>query len=132
MNTTDQQPAKTLKELCAQWADAKRDENAAKQRREAAAAQILALVEKKDKGATTTKVDGFGITATGKVPISMDWDAWELVKGEIPPEMHPVKNKPELDEKGVAWLKENKPELYAKLPITVKPASHTLEVKVTL
>ena len=84
--------------------------------------QIVSLTGKRDEGAKTVDATGFKITVTGKISRKMDWKAWETVKAQIPPEMHPVKLKPELDEKGVKWLADNQPDIYKLLPITVAPA----------
>ena len=121
--------AKTLEELSAEWLKAKKAEAAAYKKRVAIEDQIVALTGKRDEGSQTVDATGFKITITGKVSRKMDWDKWEDVKAQIAPNLHPVKYKPELDEKGVKYLQANEPEIYALLPIEVKPAKTAIEVK---
>lgn len=122
---------KTLEQLVAEWRIAKKAEAAANKDRTAIEEQIIALTGKRDEGSQTHTVEGFKITVTGKVSRKMDWDKWEQVKSQIAPNLHPVKYKPELDEKGVKYLQANEPEIYALLPIEVKPAKTAIEVKAT-
>jgi hypothetical protein len=77
----------------------------------------------------STDSSKFESNITSKISRKMDWKAWEAIKAQIPPEMHPVKLKPELDEKGVKWLADNQPDIYKLLPIEVKPAKTAVEVK---
>lgn len=121
--------AKTLEQLVAEWRVAKKAEATANKERAAIEEQIVALTGKKDEGSQTHEVEGFKVTVTGKVSRKMDWDKWEQVKAQIAPNLHPVKYKPELDEKGVKYLQANEPEIYALLPIEVKPAKTAIEVK---
>jgi len=118
-----------LKQLSADWLKAKAEEAAANKRRVAIEEQIVALTGKRDEGSQTHEAEGFKVTVTGKVSRKMDWDKWEQVKSQIAPNLHPVKFKPELDEKGVKYLQANEPEIYALLPIEVKPAKTAIEVK---
>ena len=85
---------------------------------------------KKDEGAQTHDAGAFKVAVTGKVTRKMDWDKWDAVKSSIPANLHPVKMKPELDEKGVKYLQANEPEIYKQLPIEVKPAKTAVEVKI--
>ncbi len=121
--------ASTLEQLSAAWLAAKKAENAASKERVAIEEQIVALTGKRDEGAQTHEAEGFKVTVTGKISRKMDWDKWEQVKAQIAPNLHPVKYKPELDEKGVKYLQANEPEIYALLPIEVKPAKTGIEVK---
>ena len=121
----------TLEELAADWLRAKAEESAANKRRIQIEEHIVALTGKRDEGSKTVDAPGFKITVTGKISRRMDWDKWEQVKGQIAPQLWPVKMKPELDEKGVKWLQQNEVEIYAMLPIEVKPAKTAIEVKVS-
>lgn len=121
--------AKTLEQLSAEWLAAKKAEAAANKQRVAIEDQIVLLTGKRDEGSQTVDATGFKITVTGKVSRKMDWDKWETIKAQIAPNLHPVKFKPELDEKGVKYLQANEPEIYALLPIEVKPAKTAIEVK---
>lgn len=119
----------TLDQLSAAWLAAKKAENTAAKERAAIEEQIVAMTGKRDEGAQTHEAEGFKVTVTGKVSRKMDWDKWETVKAQIAPNLHPIKYKPELDEKGVKYLQANEPEIYALLPIEVKPAKTAIEVK---
>jgi len=119
----------TLEELSAKWLAAKKAENVANKERLAIEDQIVELTGKRDEGSKTIDATGFKVTVTGKISRKMDWEKWEAVKAQIHPNLHPVKYKPELDEKGVKYLQANEPAIYALLPIEVKPAKTAIEVK---
>ncbi len=121
--------SKTIEQLCADWLAAKKAEQKANAERVAIEDQIVSITGKRDEGAKTVEVNGFKITVTGRISRKMDWKAWDKVKTQIPADMHPVKLKPELDEKGVKWLADNQPDIYKLLPIEVKPAKTAVEVK---
>lgn len=122
-------PALTLGQLSAEWLTAKAEEARAAKRRLVIEEQIIALTGKRDEGSKTVDATGYKITVTGKVTRKLDWDKWEQIKTQIAPALWPVKMKPELDEKGVKWLQQNEVEIYALLPIEVKPAKTAIEVK---
>ncbi len=120
----------TLEQLCDAWLNAKAVEVSATKTRIDIENQIIELTGKRDEGASTHEANGFKVTVTGKMTRKMDWKAWEDVKGQIHQNLWPVKMKPELDEKGVKWLQNNEPDIYSLLPIEVKPAKTSVEVKV--
>ncbi len=119
----------TIEQLCTQWLEAKAAERKATDMRVAIEEQIIAVTGKRDEGAKTVDANGFKITVTGKITRKMDWAAWETAKLGIPNEMHPVRYKPELDERGVKWLAEHKPDYYKMLPIESKPAKTSVDIK---
>lgn len=119
----------SLEALCADWLAAKDVERKATADRVAIEDQIVAITGKRDEGAQTHEAGAFKVAVTGKVTRKMDWDKWDQVKASIPANLHPVKLKPELDEKGVKWLRDNQPDLYALLPMETKPAKTAVEVK---
>jgi len=121
--------SQTIEQLCTDWLQAKKAEQKANAERIAIEEQIVSLTGKRDEGAKTVDATGFKITVIGKISRKMDWKAWETIKAQIPADMHPVKFKPELDEKGVKWLADNQPDIYKLLPITVAPAKTAVEVK---
>jgi len=121
---------KTIEQLSAEWLAAKKAEAAAHKQRTAIEEQIILLTGKRDEGSKTVAANGFKVTVTGKLSRKMDWDLWEIAKTKIDKNLWPVKMKPELDETGVKWLQNNEPEIYALLPIEVKPAKTAIEVKV--
>lgn len=118
-----------LEKLCADWLKAKQAETAANTLRVDIEDQIVALTGKKDEGAKTVDAEGFKLTITGKMTRKMDWTKWEAIKSQIPALLHPVKLKTEIDEKGVKYLQLNEPEIYALLPLEIKPAKTSVDIK---
>ncbi len=118
-----------LKGLAAEWLAAKAIEAKAVADRVAIEEKIVAVTGKKDEGSQTHDADGFKITVKGVINRKMDWTKWEEVKSTIPSELHPVKMKPELDEKGIKWLQEHRVDLYALLPITATPGKTGIDIK---
>lgn len=118
-----------LETLCREWLEAKQAEAKAARDRIAIEERIIFHTGKRDEGSQTHEFNGYKITVTGKVSRKMDWKKWEVIKAQIPPNLHPIKTKLELDEKGVKYLQSNEPEVYALLPIEVTPAKTAIEVK---
>lgn len=118
-----------LNELAREWLEAKAAEDSASKLRVAIEDQIVALTGKRDEGSQTHDLGPFKLTVKGVLYRKMDWDKWETVSRQIPVEYHPVKLKPELDEKGIKWLQEQRPELYALLPIEVRPGKTGVSIK---
>ena len=122
----------TLHDLAAEYAAAKEAEAQwATRRRELAAAIHAATGHTAEGQKTYYDADGWKIVVKAPLIRSMDWKAWEQVKDQIHPDLHPIKIKKELDEKGVKWLMANEPDLYAVVAqaITTKPG--TVQVTVT-
>lgn len=119
----------SLEKLCADWLKAKSVETASAALRVDIETQILAITGHKEEGANTVNEGAFKLTISGKLTRKMDWDKWETIKSQIPELMRPVKSKLELDEKGVKYLKLNEPEIYALLPIEVKPAKTSVSIE---
>lgn len=118
------------KELVKSLLRAKAIERKANADRVAAEEALIAALGKRDEGAQTHNIEGYKITITGKVSRRMDWKAWEEVQQFIPLALHPVKMKPELDEKGVKYLQANEPEIYKLLPLTVTPAKTAVDIEI--
>lgn len=110
-----------LKTLCADWLNAKAEEKAATKRRVDLETEILKITGSRDEGSKTTTIEGFKITTKGVINRKMDWEKWQLVRGNIPQTMWPVKTKMEIDEQGVKYLQANEPEYYRLLPLTATP-----------
>lgn len=117
------------KELAEALLRAKATERKANADRIAAEEALIAALGKRDEGAQTHNIDGYKITITGKVSRKMDWKAWIEVEESIPAHLRPVKMKPELDEKGVKYLRDNEPEIYKLLPLTVTPAKTAVDIE---
>jgi hypothetical protein len=118
----------SLASLCGAWLDAKKRETAAAEDRVAIEDKIVAITGKRDEGSQTVNEADFKLTITGKVTRKMDWDKWEHIKSQIPPNLHPIKLKPELDDKGVKYLQANEPEIYRLLPIETRPAKTSVAI----
>lgn len=116
-------------ELCAKLLRAKDAEAQANATRVDIETKLIAMVGHRPEGSETKDHGEYKITTTGKITRKMNWDSWAAVKTQIPDELHPVKLKPELDEKGVKWLQVHKPDLYLLLPIECKPAKTAVEVR---
>lgn len=124
-----QQP--DLETLAVDWLRAKKEEADANKRRVAIEVQMLAHIETKPEGATTVEAGLFKVTAETKLARSIDWDAYDAIREQIPERMRPVKFKRELDATGCKYLENNEPQIYALLApcITVKPAKTAITVK---
>lgn len=120
----------TLKELAEKWIAAKHAEGEWNKRRVELEEQIVALTGKKDEGSQTVNEDGFKIVVTGKLTRKLDLEKWAAVRDQIPRNLWPIKIKEELDERGVKYLQQNEPQIYALLPIEVKPAKTAVSVEV--
>lgn len=120
-----------ISDLAQAWLLAKADEAAANKRRLDIEAQILALTGQKAEGAETHDAEGYKVTVTGKLNRKLDFARWEEIKTRIPANLHPIKLKPELDERGVKWLEANEPTLYAILAqaLTITPAKTAISIK---
>lgn len=129
------QQAPTLETLADAWADAKHAEDAAAKRRVEIEAQIIALTGERDEGSETRELaDGRKLTVTAKVTRSIDADAWRQVMHQVPEQLRPISfvEKAELDLKGLRWLQENEPAVYAIVAqaVTVKKAKSVISLKV--
>ena len=120
-----------MKQLVTALARAKKAETAAKERRIAAEEALIAELGERDEGSKTHTIDDWSVTITAKVIRSMDWAEWDKAKGAIPENLRPVKMKPELDTKGVKWLKENDAKHYRILAscLTSKPGKTAVTIK---
>lgn len=119
-----------IEALSAAWLDAKAAEHSANEARVKIEEQLIAALGQKEEGAQTHKVGGFKIEIVGKINRKLDFAAWDAVKDQFPTELRPIKVKEELDEKGVKYLQQNEPELYALLPLEIKPAKTAVKVVV--
>ncbi len=121
-----------IEQLCADLIRAKAAEAKATKERIEVETKIIAILGANEEGSKTHKIaDQWKLTITGNVSRKMDWAKWETVKHQIPEALRPVKFKPEVDDKGVKYLQQHEPAIYALLPIEVKPAktSVTVEMK---
>ena len=122
---------KDLEALAIDWLRAKKEESDATKRRVAIEAQMLAHIATKAEGAVTVEAGMFKVTAETKLTRSIDWEAYDKVREQIPERLRPVKFKRELDATGCKYLENNEPQIYALLApcITTKPAKVGITVK---
>lgn len=122
---------KSLEALTNEWLQAKKEESDANKRRVAIETQMLAHIQTKAEGAVTVEAGLFKVTAETKLNRTIDWDAYDAIREQIPERLRPVKFKRELDATGCKYLENNEPQIYALLApcITVKPAKTAITVK---
>lgn len=125
---TDQLQAERL---AAELVWAKEQEEKAREERIAIESALIECLGQKDEGSKTHTVGQWAVTITAKINRSMDWKQWDQVSLKVPQNIWPVKVKPELDLKGLRWLKENEPEIYGMVSscVTSKPAKTAVSVK---
>lgn len=127
--------ARTATEMVADWIAAKRAEESANARRVAIEAEIISALGEPDEGsATHTLDDGSKLTITSKITRAVDGAVWRQVMDRVPDPLRPItfEESVRLDTKGLRWLKENQPAVYAvvAMAITAKKAKSTISVKV--
>lgn len=117
-----------IEALSAEWIAAKSAEEAANKARIAIEEQIIAALGQKEEGAQTHNVGNYKVEIVGKISRKLDFAAWDIIKDKFPENLRPIKVKEELDEKGVKYLQQNEPHLYAILPLEIKPAKTAVKV----
>ena len=121
---------KDVEEMAELWLQAKAAEDKTKQWRVAVEEALDALLGHKPEGSKTHTAGPFKITLTGKLYRKMDWEAWEGIKAQVPDELRPTRLVEELDEQGVKWLSEHRPELYAVVAQAITTTPGKVGVKV--
>lgn len=127
--------ARTAAEMVADWIIAKRDESAANARRVAIEDEIIAALGEPEEGSATHELpDGSKLTITSKITRTVDAQVWRQVMDRVPETLRPIvfEESVRLDTKGLRWLKENQPAVYAvvAMAITAKKAKSAISVKV--
>lgn len=104
--------------------NAKMAEDVARHNRILVEGKIIEKLGVKDEGSTTHKGEKYKIITTGKITRSLDVGTWDAIKGHVPSELWPVTMKPEIDIKGLKWLREHNEPIYATVcqAISAKPA----------
>lgn len=128
------QRTKTLDELVVELIDAKRAEDVANRRRVEIESAIIAAVGEPDEGSQTHELaDGSRLTVTGKITRTVDEAVWRSIMTKVPEALRPITfvETPKIDTKGLRWLMENQPDLYAYCAqaITAKRAKTAISVK---
>lgn len=129
------QRTKTVDELVVDLIDARRAEDVANRRRIEIEAAIVAAVGEPDEGSVTHELaDGSRLTITAKVTRVVDEAIWRSIMAQVPEALRPITfvEEAKLDTKGLRYLKEHEPEVYAYCAraITAKRAKTAVSVKV--
>lgn len=125
----DAEPKSRIEELSILLIESKKSENRA--RRERIEIEELIAKEFKDaptEGSKTEQFGNFKVTIKNGVTIKADF---EKMRETLDPTCMPIKQKQELDKKGVEWIKEHKPDQYKLLCecLTSKPSKTSITVK---
>lgn len=125
----------SLESLVVEWVDAKRAEDAANRRRIELEAAIIACTGEPEEGSQTHELaDGSKLTVTAKITRTVDDAAWRSIMGDVPENLRPISivETAKLDLKGLRWLMDHEPHLYAKVAsaITAKRAKTAITLKV--
>lgn len=117
--------------LAKQWLAAKQSEQEANKARLSIEDQIVAITGNKAEGSETHDASGIKITVTGKMSRTLDISTWQGIESQVPSNLSPVIYKPSLDLKGLRYIEENEPEIYALVSkaIAMKPAKTAVAVK---
>jgi hypothetical protein len=116
--------------LARDWLDTKRAENEAAARRLKIEEQLAAALDVKDEGSITHKLEAHKVTLTQPVSRKLDEAVWATVKGEVQPDLWPVKTKTEADASGIKWLEKNDPATWRKLAPAFTSKKGKINVKV--
>jgi len=115
-----------LDELVTQWRSVKLREEDAKLERYALEERIADAVGRKSEGSTTREVAGGKLKLTHRVNRTLDADAFERIRGELPAGYaeNLVRYKASLVLDHYRWLEENDPETFRILAraVTSKPS----------
>ena len=128
------QRTKTIDELVIELIDAKRAEDVANRRRLEIEAAIIAAVGEPDEGSATHELaDGSRLTITAKITRTVDEAIWRSIMAQVPEALRPITfvEEAKIDTKGLKWLQQNQPEIYAYCAraITAKKAKTAISVK---
>jgi hypothetical protein len=115
-------------DAAADWMDAKNAETAANKKRIEAEIELASFFGNKPEGAESYQEGPYKITLTGRLNRKIDYEL--LAKLDIPADLSPVKQKPELDLKGLRYIEANEPEIYKLFTkaMTVEPAKTSVTV----
>lgn len=116
--------------LLSEWLDAKAQETAAQKRRTKIEAEITAAFDTKPEGSITHKTERHKVTLTQPISRKVDAAVWGSVGYLIPEQLRPVKVKLEPDAKGMKWLAENEPAMWAKIAPAFETKPGKIGVKV--
>ncbi len=124
-----------LDNLCIQLREFKKLESDARDARIALEEQVTTLLGDKEEGTVSEKTEQFKVSITYGLTRKIDEKVWNEVKDSIEESLRSVIHyveKPELDLKGLRWLKANRPDVFATVSqaLTVSPRKPTVKVEV--
>ena len=127
----DVTPLSTAAQLAASLEAAKAKEAKAKKVRVDLEERLASILKHPEEGAKTHTCGDYKVTVKGGINRSMDWDQWDQIEADIPEQLRPIETKRALVPAGCKWLRNNEPELWAKIAqaITEKPAKVSVTVK---
>jgi hypothetical protein len=117
-------------ELCAAWIKAKKAENKAKDKRVKIETEIEQYIPEFKTKSKTFREDGFKIEVKKNEKYSFN-ESWETIRKNIAEEFRPEKIKYEPVEKGLNYLKEKEPKIYAQVSehVTFKPGKTGFKIE---
>lgn len=91
--------------------------------------KLANLIGLKDRGSKTENIGNFKVVLEPTSSIKMDWEKMDAMIAEgFPRELVPHSYKREVSEKGVNWLRDNRQDLYTKLPLNIKPGKPSVKI----
>jgi len=117
-------------QLCADWLEAKRNEETARNQRIAIESQLAEAFDVPDEGSKTHHTDTHKLTLTQPVYRTVNPVEWKNVAAQVPHEMRPIKTKIEADAAGCKYLANNEPELWRKIASAFESKPGKVSVKV--
>lgn len=132
MSQTTALKNRTIHDVAADLMAARSLEKAATEQRVAIEEELIGLLGAKAEGADTHNIGPYKVTITGKLNRKLDLKKFDQIADRIPPVLHPVKVRRELDVTGIKYLVNNEPEIYAMLAnsgaLTVEPAKTSVTI----
>jgi hypothetical protein len=121
-----------LRELSAQWLEAKQAENTAKARRLAIEQAIVDITGTRETGQMTVTAADAKIVVKVNETYKFDWAEYDRLANQIPSHLQPVKTRREPDPAGLRWLRENRPAIYAALAPALTRTITKPSIEITL
>lgn len=120
-----------INNLISQWREAKNAEDLAKKTRLQLESEIEQTVGGFDKGTTNLETEDGKLVISAGFNESWDQDVLQSIAHEIPANLFPFRYQLKPDNKGVKWIRNNEPEIFAKLEpaLTVKPKKPSFSFK---
>lgn len=122
-----------MNDLIQQYLDAKAEELNATAKREYFEGLILQKCKAPEDGSKSHKVDGYRITAQGRLNYKADIAHLTALAENLPPSLRPLKTETTLDKTGAKYLRTKAPDywLIVSPAITVTPGKPSIRVERT-